>query len=135
MFKAGPLEVMKKARGHYDDILEYCGSPKALLKYLDSIGVDRGVVLNYVCPETMAFSLLRRHRNVYLDISGIPHKILLQYFPRLEEIAEKTLFGTDWPSPGIPDIKQNLDQFRGLHLSDAIKEQILSKTALAVWPE
>ncbi len=267
MFKAGPLEVMKKARGHYDDILEYCRSPKALLKYLDSIGVDRAVLINYVAPETMgfthevnqwvanyckadpkrliscgsvhprhslnvqqdmdeiirlgirlikvhpphqlmfandylsgmkeleivyraaeaneipvmihtgtsifpqarnkygdpiflddvavdfpklkilmahggrpiwmqtAFFLLRRHRNVYLDISGIPPKILLQYFPRLEEIAGKTLFGTDWPSPGIPDIKQNLDQFRGLHLSDAIKEQILSKTALSVWPE
>ena len=30
MFKAGPLEVMKKARGHYADILEYCRSPKAL---------------------------------------------------------------------------------------------------------
>lgn len=267
MFKAAALEVMKKARGHYEDIVEYCRSPKALLKYLDSIGVDRAVLINYVAPETMgfthevnqwvadyckadpkrliscgsvhprhslnvqqdmdeivrlgirlikvhpphqlmfandylngvkeleivyraaeangipvmihtgtsifpqarnkygdpiflddvavdfpklrilmahggrpiwmttAFFLLRRHRNVYLDISGIPPKILLQYFPRLEEIAGKTLFGTDWPSPGIPDIKQNLDQFRALHLSEAIKEQILSKTALSVWPE
>ena len=43
MFKAGPLEVMKKARGHYEDILEYCRSPKALLKYLDSLGVERAV--------------------------------------------------------------------------------------------
>src|SRR5258708_29618888 len=56
MFKAGPLEVMKKARGHYDDILEYCRSPKALLKYLDSIGVDRAVLINYVAPETMGFT-------------------------------------------------------------------------------
>jgi hypothetical protein len=82
-----------------------------------------------------AFFLLRRHKNVHLDISGIPPKILLKYFPRLEEIAHKTLFGTDWPSPGIPDIKQNLDQFKELALPDAVKEQILSKTALAMWPE
>src|SRR5579864_4020123 len=205
MFKAGPLDVMKKARGHYEDILEYCRSPKALLKYMDSIGVERAVLINYVAPETMgfthdvnpwvanyckenpkrllscgsvhprhslnvqaemdnlvrlgirlikihpphqllyandylngvkeletiyraaeangipvmihtgtsifpaarnkfgrpiwmqtAFFLLRRHKNVHLDISGIPPKILLKYFPRLEEIAHKTLFGTDW---------------------------------------
>ena len=82
-----------------------------------------------------AFFLLRRHKNVHLDISGIPPKILLKYFPRLEEIAHKTLFGTDWPSPGITDIQQNLDQFKELALSDAVKEQILSKTALEMWPE
>lgn len=267
MFKAGPLEVMKKARGHYEDIMEYCRSPKALLKYLDSIGVERAVLINYVAPETMgfthevnqwvanyckenpkrllscgsvhprhsrnvqadvdevvrlgirlikihpphqllyandytngvtelatiyrgaeangipvmihtgtsifpdarnkfgdpiylddvavdfpklkilmahggrpiwmqtAFFLLRRHRNVHLDISGIPPKLLLNYFPRLEQIAHKTLFGTDWPSPGIPDIEQNLRQFQALPLSAEVKEQILSKTALEVWPE
>jgi predicted TIM-barrel fold metal-dependent hydrolase len=82
-----------------------------------------------------AFFLLRRHRNIHLDISGIPPKQLLTYFPRLEEIAQKTLFGTDWPSPGIPDIKQNLDQFQALDLPTEMKEQVLSKTALAVWPD
>jgi len=81
-----------------------------------------------------AFFLLRRHKNVHLDISGIPPKILLKYFPRLEEISHKTLFGTDWPSPGIPDIKQNLEQFQALALPDAVKEQILSRTALDIWP-
>jgi uncharacterized protein len=81
-----------------------------------------------------AFFLLRRHKNVYLDISGIPPKTLLKYFPRLEEIAGKTLFGTDWPGPGVPDIKQNLDDFRGLKLPGAVQEQILSKTALSIWP-
>jgi uncharacterized protein len=267
MFKAAALETMKKARGHYDDILEYCRSPKALLKYLDSIGVERAVLINYVAPDTMgfthevnqwvanyckenprrliscgsvhprhslnvekdideivrlgirlikihpphqllyandylngmkeletiyraaeangipvmvhtgtsifpaarnrygdpiylddvavdfpklkilmahggrpiwmqtAFFLLRRHRNVHLDISGIPPKQLLTYFPRLEEIAKKTLFGTDWPSPGIPDIQQNLEQFRELDIPNETKEQILSRTAQEIWPE
>jgi predicted TIM-barrel fold metal-dependent hydrolase len=266
MFKAGPMEVMRKARGKFDDIIEYSRSPKSLLKYLDSIGVERAMLINYVAPEVMgltsgvnewvarycaenprrllscgsvhprhssnvqadmehlvrlgirmikvhpphqllfandyvhgvkeleviyrtaeqhgipvmvhtgtsifpgarnrygdpiflddvavdfpnlkilmahggrpiwmttAFFLLRRHRNVYLDVSGIPPKLLLQYFPRLKEIASKTLFGTDWPSPGVKDIKQNIDEFRSLPLTEEMKEQILSKTALTIWP-
>ncbi len=82
-----------------------------------------------------AFFLIRRHPNVLLDISGIPPKTLLEYFPRLEEIAAKTLFGTDWPGPGVPDVKQNLDDFRALPLSKQAQQKILSETALAIWPE
>jgi predicted TIM-barrel fold metal-dependent hydrolase len=81
-----------------------------------------------------AFFLIRRHPNVYLDISGIPPKSLLKYFPRLEEIAHKTLFGTDWPGPGVPEIANNLREFRSLPLSESAKEQILSRTALQIWP-
>ena len=82
-----------------------------------------------------AFFLLRRHPNVYLDISGIPPKALLKYFPRLSEIAHKTLFGTDWPSPGIVDVKRNIDDFKTLPISDEMRDQILGKTALSLWPE
>jgi hypothetical protein len=81
-----------------------------------------------------AFFLVRRHPNVYLDISGIPPKSLLKYFPRLEEIAHKTVFGTDWPGPGVPEIANNLHEFRSLPLTEAVKHQILSLTALAIWP-
>jgi predicted TIM-barrel fold metal-dependent hydrolase len=70
-----------------------------------------------------------------LDISGIPPKTLLKYFPRLEEIAHKTLFGTDWPGPGVPDIKKNLEEFRALALAQGMQKQILSKTAQTIWPE
>jgi hypothetical protein len=81
-----------------------------------------------------AFFLLRRHPNVFLDISGIPPKLLLNYFPRLEEIAHKTLFGTDWPGPGVPEIKTNLDDFRALPLREETQQEILSRTALKIWP-
>jgi hypothetical protein len=266
MFKPAALEAMKKKRANFDQIVEFCRSPKAFLKHLDAAGIDRAVLINYVAPEVIgftpevnpfvanyvkedpkrlipcgsihprhtrnvladveqvlrlgirmikihpphqllfpndylngvkeleiiyraaeangipvmfhtgtsifpgarnkfgdpvyvddvavdfpklkillahggrplwmetAFFLVRRHPNVHLDISGIPPKALLKYFPRLEEIAAKTLFGTDWPGPGVPDIMQNLDQFRALPLSDAAREQILSKTALTIWP-
>jgi uncharacterized protein len=267
MFKPAALALMKKKRPNYDQIAEYCSSPKSFLNYLDRSEIDRAVLINYVAPEVIgftagvnqfiadytrenprrliscggvhprnsnniladveqilrlgirmikihpphqllypneylngvkeleiiyraaeangvpimfhtgtsifegarnrygdpiyiddvavdfpklkillahggrplwmdtAFFLLRRHPNVYLDISGIPPKTLLDYFPRLEEIASKTLFGTDWPGPGVPDIKTNLDDFRALPLSEMAKDQILSKTALSIWPD
>jgi predicted TIM-barrel fold metal-dependent hydrolase len=82
-----------------------------------------------------SFFLVRRHPNVYLDISGIPPTTLLEYFPRLQEIATKTLFGTDWPGPGVPEIKRNLDDFRRLDISEPAKRAILSETALEIWPK
>ncbi len=265
-FKPEALALMKKTRKDFAQIEEYCRSPKAFLAYMDRIGVDRAVLINYVAPEVIgftaavnewianyvkadpkrllpcgsvhprhtrnvladmeqivrlgirlikihpphqllypndyvngvkeleiiyraaeangipimvhtgtsifpgarnkygdpiyvddvavdfpklkillahggrplwmdtAFFLVRRHQNVYLDISGIPPKSLLSYFPRLEEIAHKTLFGTDWPGPGVPEVEKALAQFRSLTLSDATREQILSKTALEIWP-
>jgi predicted TIM-barrel fold metal-dependent hydrolase len=266
MFKPQAQELMKKKRANYDQIVEFCRSPKAFLHYLDRAGIDRAVLINYVAPEVIgftssvnqfvadytkedsrrliscgslhprqtanimadveqflrlgirmikihpphqllfpndyltgvkeleiiyraaeangipvmfhtgtsifpgarnkygdpiyvddvavdfprlkillahggrplwmhtAFFLVRSHANVFLDISGIPPKSLLKYFPRLEEIASKTLFGTDWPGPGVPEIKQNLDEFRALPLREDVKQQILSRTALGIWP-
>jgi predicted TIM-barrel fold metal-dependent hydrolase len=265
-WKPAALEAMKRKRADWEQVLDFCRSPKAFLKHMDAAGIDRAVLINYVAPEVMgftpvvnafiaeyckedpkrlipcgsihprhtknvmadmehlirfgiklikihpphqllypndylngvkeleiiyraaeangipvmvhtgtsifpgarnkygdpiyiddvavdfpslkillahggrplwmdsAFFLLRRHKNVYLDISGIPPKTLLKYFPRLEEIAGKTLFGTDWPGPGVPDIKKNLEDFRSLKLPAEVQEQILSKTALSIWP-
>ena len=267
MFKPEALAIMKKKRANFEQIAEFCRSPRKFLQHLDSSGIDRAVLINYVAPEVIgftpavnefianyvkedpkrlipcgsvdprhssdvqrdmehvvklgirmikvhpphqllypndylngvkeleiiyrvaekhgipimvhtgtsifpgarnkfgdpiyvddvavdfpklkillahggrplwmqtAFFLVRRHPNVYLDISGIPPKTLLKYFPRLEEIAAKTLFGTDWPGPGVPEILQNLEDFRSLPLSDHARQQILSKTALSIWPE
>ena len=266
MFRPDALELIRRKRSNFDQIVEFCRSPKSFLEYLDSAGVDRAVLINYVAPDIIGFTagvnqyiadytrenpgrliscggvhprhtsniladidqilrlkirmikihpphqllfpndyqngvkelemiyraaeangipvmfhtgtsifhgarnrygdpihvddvavdfpkmkilmahggrplwmhtcffLLRRHPNVFLDISGIPPRSLLQYFPRLEEISHKTLFGTDWPGPGVPDIKTNLDEFRALPLRDESKQQILSKTALSIWP-
>lgn len=83
------------------------------------------------CEE--AFFLVRRHRNVYMDISSIPPKRLLHYFPRLQEIADKTLFGSDWPGPGVPGIAANLRGFRALRISAAAKRKILYENAAKVF--
>lgn len=81
------------------------------------------------------FFLLRRHANVYLDISSIPPASLVRYFPRIEEVASKTMFGSDWPSPGVPEIRRNVDQLKALPLSPAALRQILETTALSIFPD
>ena len=81
-----------------------------------------------------AFFILRRHRHVRLDISGIPPARLLEYFPRLPEVADRVLWGTDWPSPGVRDMRHNLDQFLALSLEDSHKKAILETNALALFP-
>jgi len=81
-----------------------------------------------------AFFLVRRHRHMYMDISGIPPQKLLEYFPRLEEIADKVLFGTDWPGPGVPEIRGNIEKFLALPLSAAARQKILYDNAARLFP-
>jgi predicted TIM-barrel fold metal-dependent hydrolase len=80
-----------------------------------------------------AFFVVRRHPNVFLEVSGIPPAKLLEYFPRLEEIAPKTVWGTDWPSPGIKSMRQNVDQFLQLPLAETSKRAILYDNAMRVF--
>lgn len=48
--------------------------------------------------------LLMRHKNMYIDISGIPPKQLPGVFPKLEKFADRFVFGSDWPNiPSIAD--------------------------------
>ncbi len=128
MFHTG-TSIFPHARNRYGDPI-----------YLDDVAVDfpklKILMAHGGRPLWMetAFFLVRRHPNVFLDISGIPPKMLLKYFPRLEEIADKTLFGTDWPSPGVKEIKSNLDNFLALPLSEKTRQQILCRTALGIWP-
>jgi len=76
-----------------------------------------------------AFFLLRRFPNIYFDISGIPPHKLLEYFPRVESIAHKTMFGTDWPGPGVMSIKKNIEHVQNLPISEESKRAILYDTA------
>ncbi len=82
-----------------------------------------------------AFFLLRRHRSMYLDVSGIPPKKLLESFPRITELGDRILWGTDWPSPGVRSLRHNLDQFLSLPLDDEWKKQVTIHTPLALFPD
>jgi predicted TIM-barrel fold metal-dependent hydrolase len=72
--------------------------------------------------------LARLHPNFYLELSGLPPKRLLQYFPELERIAGKTLFATDWPATPT-SVQANIEQFWELPISDAAKHAMLDENA------
>lgn len=74
-----------------------------------------------------AFFLARMHENIFMDISGLPPKNLLKYFPDLEYVADKVIFGSDWP--GISGIKGNMEDVRKLKLKKETKEKILGGNA------
>ena len=69
-----------------------------------------------------AAALVRLHKNVYFDVSGLPPQRLLDYWPDLERLSDKVLFGSDWPDA---DIGNNLETFRNLTLSEEAKHKIL----------
>ncbi|HET9481510.1 MAG TPA: amidohydrolase family protein [Candidatus Polarisedimenticolia bacterium] len=110
---------------------------------LDDVAVDhpdlRIVMAHGGRPIWMAtcFFLMRRHPNVWLDISGIPPGSLPQYFPRLAEISGRVLFGTDWPSPGVKDIGANAAALQALpdsYLDAGAKRAILHDNSLRLFP-
>lgn len=78
--------------------------------------------------------LARRHKNVYLDVSGIPPRRLLTYLPRLADVADKVLWGTDWPDPGVPGLAENLADFLALDLPPEVEQKILRDNALRLFP-
>ena len=56
--------------------------------------------------------LCRTFKNVYIDVSGLPPKNLLQYFPNLRRFPQKFLFGSDFP--GVPGIRKNFEAMSNL---------------------
>lgn len=77
-----------------------------------------------------AFWMARRHPNVFMEVSGLPAKKLMKYFPRLEEIPHKVVYGSDWP--GNPDLQRNVKAIRELPLSEESKQAILHDNAAKI---
>ena len=76
-----------------------------------------------------AFFLARRHANVHLDISGIPPKSLPRYVPRLAEIADKVMWGSDWPSMGVTSLRRNVAEFQALGFAEDVQRKVLWENA------
>ena len=74
-----------------------------------------------------AFTLARYHANVYMEISGLPPQRLLAYFPQLERLADKVLFGSDYP--GVPSLRGNIEAIRELPLAEEARSKILGRNA------
>ena len=112
------------------------------LKYCDPIYLDDVAVdfpdLKIVMAHSgrgfwydECFALSRLHKNVYMDITGLPPQNLLSYFPELEKNADKVLFGSDWPT--MPTgIEKNIEAIKSLPLSDRTIEAILYGNAYRI---
>jgi predicted TIM-barrel fold metal-dependent hydrolase len=112
-----------------------CGEPMAV----DDVAVDFPdltiVIAHGGRPLWMdqAFFLVRRFRNVFMDVSSIPPKAALRYFPRLAEIADQVLYGSDWPGPGVKSMGANLRDFQALELPADVMRKILWENACRVF--
>jgi predicted TIM-barrel fold metal-dependent hydrolase len=113
----------------------------AKLKYGDHVHLDDVAVdfpeLKMVMAHSgrgfwyeSAFFLSRLHKNLYMEISGLPPHRLLHYFPDLEKNAEKVIFGSDWPS--VKSIKKNIQAICSLPLKKTTIEKILYRNAMKI---
>jgi predicted TIM-barrel fold metal-dependent hydrolase len=116
--------------------------PNALMKYGDPLALDeiavffpRLVIIQAHSGRGFwydrAFFLSVLHENVYMDITGLPPKNLLKYFPDLEKNQDRVLFGSDWPV--ISSIKDNIGDLRSLPIREEAKSKILGSNAARIF--
>lgn len=74
-----------------------------------------------------AFFLSRLHPNIYLELSGLPPKNLLNYFPEMEKNIDKFVYGSDWP--GVRTIGANAEAIKTLPLAEESIRKILYENA------
>jgi predicted TIM-barrel fold metal-dependent hydrolase len=77
-----------------------------------------------------AFFLSRLHSNLYLEISGLPPKKLLDYFPDMEKYIDKFVYGSDWP--GIRTINSNIKAIKELPLAEESIRKVLYENAALI---
>lgn len=73
--------------------------------------------------------MVRLHKNIYIDVAGLPPQKLLEYFPDLERFAHKFVFGTDWPNV---DVKRNIEKINQLPISQEAIKRILGENAMEI---
>ncbi len=122
--------VFPGARSRYGDPMD-----------CDDVGVDfpeLTMILAH-CGRPMwapsAVFIIRRFPRAFIDLSSIPPKRLLHYIPTLERLADKCLWGTDWPGPGAPTMDHNLHQFLDLGLPSDAQKAILHDNAARLFPD
>lgn len=128
---------------HRIPVLLHIGSsviPNTRMKFCDPIHLDDVAVDFPELPIVMAHGgrgfwyqvcefLAAHHRNVYIDVTGLPPGRLTEYFPRMGALADKFVFGSDWPA--MPkSVAENAEVIRGLGLGDAATAKILRTNAI-----
>ena len=70
-----------------------------------------------------AFYLSRMFDNAYLEISSIPPKNLLRVLPRLMEIEDKVIYGSDFPSFSNHDLAKHAEEVYSVTKSEKIMRE------------
>ena len=102
--------------------------------YLDDVAIDfpELVLIQSHCGRPFwyetASTLARLHANVFMEVAGLPPQKLLTYFPELERLADKVIYGSDWP--GVPTIRENIQALRDLAMAEDAKRKILGENAV-----
>jgi predicted TIM-barrel fold metal-dependent hydrolase len=81
-----------------------------------------------------AFFVLRRFRNVWLDLSSIPPQRIPEWFPALSDVRDRVLYGSDWPGPGVKELGDNIPRIRDLALARPFYERIFQLNAERLFP-
>jgi predicted TIM-barrel fold metal-dependent hydrolase len=108
--------------------------PGAKMRYCDPLLVDEVAAdfpdLQVLCAHSgrgfwtqQVFELTRMRPNVWMELSGLPARRIAQLFPELERVADRVLFGSDWPSS--PSIARLAEQFREMPFSTELIENAL----------
>ncbi|MDQ1240118.1 MAG: uncharacterized protein QG577_2304 [Thermodesulfobacteriota bacterium] len=72
--------------------------------------------------------LLSRHKNLHIDISGIPPKQLPSVFPKIDNFFERFVFGSDWPTE-VASISDQADKIRALPMKPRTISALLRDNA------
>lgn len=79
-----------------------------------------------------ALAVLAQHPNAWLEVSSCPPRRLRDYFGDLEALASRTLWGSDWPGPGVPGMGANVEAFLALGLTERANRLVLHDNAAAL---
>ena len=131
------LPVYEAARDLGVPVMFHTGSslfPGSRIKYanpllLDEVAEDFPDLKLVMCHGGRPFWykeaqwMLIRHKNTYIDTSGIPIRQLADVFPKLDKLRDRFIFGTDWPQ--IPSTETHYKKFLELPLRDDTKQAVL----------
>ncbi len=77
---------------------------------------------------TMEFEyLMQKFKNILFDISGVPPKLLPNYFPRFHRYADRVIYGSDFPSPGVKGIRKNAELLNSIFDKMGLNREVKSK--------
>jgi predicted TIM-barrel fold metal-dependent hydrolase len=118
--------------GQSDGIDEY-GDPKLFQPILDAYP-DLTLVMAHAGKPlwtTEAADYAANYPNCYVDTAFMRPEKLLTYIPRLVELSDKVIFGSDWPV-GVASLSGHIAGIRELGLPEDVLDKLFYRNAARV---